>query len=251
MFNDFYSNEDIKERILELKKYNKIPNILLVGPSGSGKTFLIKKIVNNYHPNNILYVNLYDLDKKKIKNTELFLFLNKVSTRKGIVVLDNYNSINEDKQFILRSLVKRYQNRTFIISVNNDNIINTLKQNFTKYSLQLPNKKDLMLYIDNNTNIKLTKLQKEIILEDVTNYAQCNMIMEKINLFENFNTKELKNLTDNHKQIIKKICRLLKTNNIKSFVLYIDKLIIDYSISEIMSMINNNTDKIGKYLLLD
>ena len=262
---NFYSNEKILDMLENIMTTKHLPHLLLSGKNGSGKTYLINKVINNMNiePHKIINVDLYGFDKKNIKKSKLFLFLNKVSSSNGVVIIDNYNNINLDHQYIIRSLIKNYcSNKTFIISTNSiDNIIQPLRQYFIHLEICLPTKNELREYLKNNLKLILTRSQEDIVLENITNYCQCNMMIKKIHLYllnnDNINTKDLKIFTNNNIHIIKRLSSYIKNKNYKLLIKYLDEIFLNYTYEEIILLMTNhckifgNLISVEKNILLD
>jgi len=99
-------------------------NILLVGNSGSGKTSIINCIItsyynNNYDPHNILTINslkdqgiaYYRSDVKTFCQT-----MSSIPNKKKILVLDDFDNINEQSQQVFRNYIDKYSKNVFFLA---------------------------------------------------------------------------------------------------------------------------------------
>ena len=165
---DFVGNKKIITSLKNISKKDNIPNIMISGEHGTGKSLLLKIFVNslNIPKHNILRINLNeDLKKNNIQNNKLFNFLK--NSEKNLIIIDNYEEIPLDQQYILRSFIKNYNNNsTFIFFLNNiSNIIEQLSSYFLIFKLKPNTNKDFLKYLKN-----IVKKEKLIISDNILNY---------------------------------------------------------------------------------
>ena len=251
-FKNFIGNKNIIDTLLKISKQKNIPNLLLSGNSGSGKTLIRNIFIKslNFNDDNILYVNLNeDLKKNNIKNSKLFNFLKKPV--KNLIIIDNYEEIPLEQQYILRSFIKNYNfHSTFLIFLNNtSNIIEQLSNYFLIFKLKLNTKKDFLKYIHH-----IVENEKLDINDDIINYIAdiSNNFREVINNFVivlnyYFSKKEitkndlnyLLNLSD--KKYANDIFKLCDKKNIRNIILLVDELLNDgYSINDLINILTIN-----------
>lgn len=208
-------------------KNNKI-NFIIQGNICSGKTSLINILINKYYDNsnnnsnnnpNILYINLlkdYGINyyRNEIKNfCNINNFINN-NTKKKMIVIDDIDSINDNCQQIIISLINKYNNINFLFSFFDYNKIN---ENFLKILEPL--------YIKPITNNFIKKILKNIILTENLIISD-NNIEEIIKLSNYCIPQSINNLnkiilynTDISK--IKNIENILSNITIEYFDLYI------------------------------
>ena len=244
---ELIGNENVK-KLLENIPSENIPNLLISGDYGTGKTLLLniflKKLDIKKH--NILYINLdNDLKKKNIKNSKLFNFLKK--SEKNVIIIDNYSEIPLDKQYILRSFIKNYNNNSsFIILLNNiTNIIKHLSNYFLIFKLKHISSNEYFNYMKNivvKENIHINDNILNYIIEISDNFRDViNNFTIILNYYmnvdnENINCESILNISD--KQNAYDIINLCDKTDIYNAIQLIDKLLLNgYSIIDIINML--------------
>lgn len=121
---DFEENENIKE-ILKSFIQIDIIKILFVSKQSNGKSSYIKALVNEYYKgnshDNILHINnLKDYGISFYKN-EVQHFCKTPSTTKAkkMIILDDFDFMNEQCQHIFKNIIEKYSNIHFLLSCSN------------------------------------------------------------------------------------------------------------------------------------
>ena len=162
-------NYKIGNNLYELLTYPNHNNILLYGVSGTGKTYLIRSLlfsdniidVKIYHFKIEISRSNYYIDCNTITNKNDFInFIKDVTIKKDhneinkYMVLDNYQSVNENIQNSLKVIIeKSYLTTKFIFITNNlSKVIKAVQSRFQ--AIRFPSLKtyDKYIYIKNNYN---------------------------------------------------------------------------------------------------
>lgn len=237
-FDDFVGNKKIIDAIKNISKKSNIPHIMFSGEHGTGKTLMRKIFINslNIDPKNILYVNLNeDLKKNSIKNNKLFSFLKKPV--KNLIIIDNYEEIPLEQQYILRSFIKNYNNHSiFLFFLNNvSNIIEQLSNYFLIFKLKPNTNKDYLKYLKNiiqNEDINISEHILKYIIEISHNFREIiNNFTIVLNYYQSKNE-----VNDNDLEIILNISDKKYSHNIINFC---NKKDIHSSIKLVDELINN------------
>ena len=166
-------NYKIGNNLYELLTYPNHNNILLYGVSGTGKTYLIRSLlfsdniidVKIYHFKIEISRSNYYIDCNTITNKNDFInFIKDVTIKKDhneinkYMVLDNYQSVNENIQNSLKVIIeKSYLTTKFIFITNNlSKVIKAVQSRFQ--AIRFPSLKtyDKYIYIKNNYNETIT-----------------------------------------------------------------------------------------------
>ncbi len=135
---DIIGNETIIKRLKILSTNDNMPNLILTGQSGVGKTItalcflkemLSKEPKRSKLSNYVLELNASDdLRKIDIIQKKVKSFIQKKS-KYNIVLLDEFDNMINQTQYVLRSLMDIYSNNSkFILICNNENnIIESIK----------------------------------------------------------------------------------------------------------------------------
>ena len=206
---DIYS-----KKIIELYLKNNKINFIIQGNTCTGKTTLINIILQKYYNNkdininiddNILYINLlrdYGINyyRNDIKN---FCNINNFGNKKKTIIIDDLDSLNENCQQIILTLLNKYNNINFLFTFFDLNKINPIFLTLLEY-------------------IKIKQTSNNF-LENILNNIIKN---EKLDLEKNLVTKIVK---------LSNFCIPLCINNLNKLVLYgkIDEEIIESIICNI------------------
>lgn len=169
---DLTYDDDFKKLIHELI-INETLNIIICGDSSSGKTTLIKLIINKYfdgiHKENEISNNIMFIHETKDQGihyfrNELHLFCKTcsiINNKKKIVVLDDFDLINEQSQQVFRNLLDVYYNKViFLMSCCNiHRIINSIQS------------RQLIINIPYSTNEKILNFCNKIISNEKINIS--------------------------------------------------------------------------------
>lgn len=204
----------------------------------------------NIHKNNILYVNLNeDLKKNNIKNNKLFNFLKKPV--KNLIIIDNYEEIPLEQQYILRSFIKNYNNHSiFLFFLNNiSNIIEQLSNYFLIFKLKPNTDRQYMKFLKNIINEEKLDISKHIlkyIIEISHNFREIiNNITIVLNYYhsqKNICNKDLElilNISD--KKYSNDIISFCDKKDIKGAIKLVDNLIDNgYSITDLVNILTTH-----------
>lgn len=251
-FDGFIGNKKIVESLKSIVTKKYIPNIIISGDIGSGKTLLCNLFINslNVRKEHILHINLTeDLKKNNITNGKLFNFLKK--TVRNLIIIDNYEEITLDQQYIIRSFIKNYsKNSIFLIFLNNTtNIIDQLTNYFLIFKLKPNTTNDYIKYLNKiikNENIKISKYILKYIIEISHNFREViNNFVIVLNYYqskEEVKNKDLEiilNITD--KKYINRIVLYCNKKNINGAIKLVEELLNNgYSITDLMNMITTH-----------
>ena len=247
--NEFIGNKKIISSLKDISNKKNIPNIMVSGGYGTGKTLLLKIFIEslNIDKKNILRINLNeDLKKNNIQNNKLFNFLK--NSEKNLIIIDNYEEIPLEQQYILRSFIKNYNNNSiFIFFLNNiSNIIEQLSSYFLIFKLKPNTNKDYLNYLKNI--IKKEKLNigdniLDYIIEISHNFREViNNFTIVLNFYtanSSFNDEDLENcLNISDKKYSYNIINYCDKKDIQNAIKVVDELIANgYSITDLINIL--------------
>jgi len=205
-----------------IKNTNDIPNMILIGKNGIGKKTLAKLIAAEAHLDDILYIDVNMNKSRDIINNELenglydvLSFSKKKSQNKKIIIINNFEELNENSQHSMRDIIEKYNKTTaFILTANLKNkIIEAIQSRFLIFSIDNLNSDDIykILYNiikekENEINLKLDNNELSEILKSICIFSN-NDIKCAINYLQIFSYAEIQTV-DN----------FFKMFNIPSFV---------------------------------
>jgi len=218
----------INEYILKwIQNSNKIKPIFINGKSGTAKTFSILSILKNnnlIHNNYDEYSNYNELEYN-ILNKDILSFL---KNKKKVILIDDFNNENYFNNMYC-NIEKLFSNNkifnTLVIIISN-NILKKKIQNIKKYCeyfyFDIPNKKELLMFLKKEYNFN-NKVIQNIIEKSDYNITKCilNLDMLKKNKIKNIDFIENYNNNTDNIDLVKNI--FLKCN-----VNTIDDNIINY-----------------------
>jgi replication factor C small subunit len=241
--NDFIGNQEI------IKELNYEKNILIYGNYGSGKTLLKNLILEKINPQNILHLNINSLKKNNIKKHKLYMFLRKPI--KNYIIIDNYDDITIEQQYILKSLIKNYNSHSIIYMFvnNNTNIIENLLNFFTIYKLKDNTREEYYNYIkkiSNNENFNFSDKIINYIVDISSNFREINNNLLILLLYKDFENISIENILNiPPKDYTYKILKSCNEKDIYKSIEIINKLLEEgYCINDIF---NNFVNYIHKY----
>lgn len=196
---DIFLNSKIKDLIINVIN-NRNVNLLLLGNNETGKTILMN-ILNNKINQSILINNLKENGINTFR-TDVKLYCQLTQKNKTILI-DDYDRITESCQYIIKTLMDKYENILFISTIKDiKKLIEPLKHKF--FIVRLDNitnefLKKLMNIVLENENIQLSEDTKDYII-NISDFSINRMYnyLEKIKLLEEKKTHEeyLKILTN-------------------------------------------------------
>lgn len=249
---DIIGNNEIINLFQNLS-FNNIPNILLSGDYGSGKSTILNILLKNIQSytdiyiNNIYFINL-DEDLKKNKIHTFLNFLKK--SDKKIVIIDNYEEINLEHQYLLRSIIKKYNNNTsFLFFFNNSNkIIEQLSCFFLILKLNKNSHEEYFNYLKNIINKEKINISNNILNHIIQISNNFREIINNFTILLNYyfsnqsninNQNDLENILNiSDKKYAFQIFLLCDNNDIFNVIKLINKLINNgYSIFDIFQIL--------------
>ena len=271
-----YGHHDIFQNLINLYKYNKLPNkILLSGEKGIGKSTLAYHIINqilssdedlsydseNFRINsdnrsfklvtnksnpNFISIDV-DEDKKSIDINQirnLILTLNKSSfnSKPRFVLIDNIELLNINSvNALLKILEEPNDNIYFILINNNKKILPTLKSRCLNYKIHLTSSQSFDI-----TNKILGENFMDLINDQfINNYSTPGLILDLLN-FANDNNMDLKDT--NLRDFIKKIL-VEKKYKKDQFIKHLLYSLIEIYFSNNVSVNNINLLAMKNYFL--
>jgi len=208
-FSEFFREENIFSLLRLLIAMDSL-HIMLVGGNSFGKTSLLNAIIKEYYKDN--YQNAYAdnvLFINSLKEQGIHYFRNDVKTfcqtcstlknKKKIVVVDDIDYLNEQRQQIFRNCVDKFSHNVYFISScsNMQKIIESLQSRFTIIKMN-PIKREGMIAtfdkIKNIEHIEVDELAKKFIITISNNNLKILInYMEKFKLLNKTITLELAN----------------------------------------------------------
>ena len=196
---DIFLNSKIKELIKNVITTRNV-NLLLFGNNETGKTILMN-ILNNKINNSILINNLKENGINTFR-TDVKLYCQLTQKNKTILI-DDYDRITESCQYIIKTLMDKYENILFISTIKDiKKLIEPLKHKFFIVKLDnITNEflRKLMDIVLENENIQLSEETKTYII-NISDFSINRMYnyLEKIKLLQEIKSHEeyLKILTN-------------------------------------------------------
>jgi DNA polymerase III delta prime subunit len=194
-------HQSIKEKLNYFHEIHKIPNIIFHGPSGSGKRSIVNEFINKIYDNDrekiksfVMYVNCSHGKGIKFIREELKFFAkthinsNGGNTFKSIILL-NADKLTMDAQSALRRCIELFSHNTrfFIVAEDKYNLMKPILSRFCEIYVPEPvlngqiinlyrynlnevfKMKDLKIQKKLTLSKELTKINKNITLEDLMN----------------------------------------------------------------------------------
>ena len=235
--NKFLLKKDIIYFLNTLIESDNI-NIIINGECGSGKTTLIQKLVDLYYKNdsnsinNILTINCLREQGIQFYRNDVKIFCQTKSSiinKKKIIILDDFDNINEQSQQIFRNYLDRYSNNVmFICSCSN---INKINDNFLSRIFLIRFDKitkdyllKILMNIKENENLNINPDVIDILIK-LSNNSFRNLInnLEKIKLFDNqINSENVYKVCSNiNYELYSKYTNAIMDKNIEESIRYI------------------------------
>jgi DNA polymerase III delta prime subunit len=208
-----------KDIVTLLKKFIEIDiiKILFVSKQSNGKTTFIKAIINEYYKGeteHVLFINNVKEYGVSYYKNEVKHFCKTPSSRKKMIVLDDFDYMNEQNQQIFKNIIEKF-NLHYIISCSNPqkvllniqslmNIIEIKKmprENMLNIYNRIKMEEDLDIceevenyIIDTNVNQMINNMEKYILMDTkiTLEIAKQSSSDIKASIFENY-LHELKN----------------------------------------------------------
>lgn len=182
---NMFLNGKIKELITTVM-VNRNVNILLHGNNETGKTILMN-MLNKKITKSILINNLKENGINTFR-TDIKLYC-QLTEKKKTILIDDYDRITESSQYIIKTLMDKYENILFISTIKDiKKLIEPLKHKFFVVKLDnITNEflKKLMNIVLENENIQLSEKTKDYII-NISEFSINRMYnyLEKIKLLE-------------------------------------------------------------------
>lgn len=190
---DFEENENINDILKSFIRLDTI-RILFVSKHSNGKTSYINAIINEYFKNidnysdNILYINnLKEYGISFYKNEVVhFCKTPPIISKKKIIVLDDFDFMNEQNQQIFKSIIEKFPNIHFLMScsmpqkiilgiqslmniieikkLNNDKMLNIFNKIKKNENLVIDAKIEKYI-IEKNINQMINSMEKYLLLD--------------------------------------------------------------------------------------
>jgi len=174
-------------------------NIMLLGDIASGKTSLLNAIIKEYYvgyspkeyENNVLYINSLKEQGIHYYRTDVKTFCqtcSSIKNKKKIIVLDDFDMVNEQSQQVFRNCLDKYsKNVHFISSCSNlQKVIESIQSRFNIIHLKPLKRENMQFILDkikNAENIYLEPDAEDFIITVSNNSAKILInYMEKFKL---------------------------------------------------------------------
>jgi DNA polymerase III delta prime subunit len=174
-------------------------NIMLLGDIASGKTSLLNAIIKEYYvgyspkeyENNVLYINSLKEQGIHYYRTDVKTFCqtcSSIKNKKKIIVLDDFDMVNEQSQQVFRNCLDKYsKNVHFISSCSNlQKVIESIQSRFNIIHLKPLKRENMQFILDkikNAENIYLEPDAEDFIITISNNSAKILInYMEKFKL---------------------------------------------------------------------
>lgn len=219
-------HNNIKLKLLNFLKLEKIPNILFYGPHGTGKKKLIEWFIEQIYgtktnKQNLLFVNCYLGKGIKFVREELKLFAktnlittpNQASASFKTIILSNADILTIDAQSALRRCIELFSHNTrfFMILRDKNQIMNPILSRFCEIYIPIPK-------IDNTLiNLHSIELENAFQLGDETKKRELKLqknLSDFLKKNENYDLEKIKQKANQYYE--KGVCGLDVMNSIKS-----------------------------------
>jgi len=169
-----------------LKKFIEIDliKILFVSKQSNGKTTFIKAIINEYYKGeteHVLFINNVKEYGVSYYKNEVKHFCKTPSTMKKMIVLDDFDYMNEQNQQIFKNIIEKF-NLHYIISCTNPQKVLLNIQSLMNIIEIKKMPRDKMMNIYN----KIKTEEELVISEEVENYMVDTNINQMINNMEKY-----------------------------------------------------------------
>ena len=227
---DFEENENITSILKSFIKIDII-RILFVSRQSNGKSSYIKAIINEYYKGNtqdILYINnLKDYGISFYKNDVQHFCKTPSPTTKKMIVLDDFDFMNEQCQQIFKNIMEKYTNIHFLLSCSNPQKIILGIQSLMHIIEIKKLQPEKMLNIFNKI-----KKEEEIIIGDI----ELNNVKQMINTMEKYMLLNIEtNIECSLKPIFQSYLNELKNKNItKCIDIFYELYYNGYSVIDIL-----------------
>ena len=145
-FSDFEIDNEYINILNTLIKIDNL-NLLIIGDIGSGKTSLLKAIIKEYYKDienaneNILYINNLKEQGIQYYRNEVKTFCqikSSIPNKKKIIMIDDFDYINEQSQQVFRNCLDKYNNNVHFITSckNTQKIIDSIQSRVTIIKLK-------------------------------------------------------------------------------------------------------------------
>ena len=140
-YNNFYIKKDYINLLKTLQQMDNL-NILFIGRKGVGKTSIILASVREYYKldlipkHDVLFINSLKEQGIQYYRNNLKTFCQtkcSIPNKKKIIILDDFDFINEQSQQVFRNYIDKYSHRVnFLISCkNNQKVIDNIQSRTT------------------------------------------------------------------------------------------------------------------------
>lgn len=194
---DINTNNEFFVKLINsyIENKNDVPNLILIGDNGSGKKTIAKLIAEKYQEDKyyILFIDsnmnknrdVIQTNKKETANYDVLSFAQKKCIKKKIVIINNFEELDEESQHSLRNIIEKYNKTTAFILLANikDKIIEPLQSRILIFNIEKMTTENICNILYNILKIK----EKEINLK-LTN-PQLNEILNIICIFSKNNIK--------------------------------------------------------------
>lgn len=203
---DFEENENITD-ILKTFINIDIIRILFISRQSNGKTSYINAIINEYYKNvenytdNILTINSVKDYGMSFYRNELVHFCKTPSfSKKKMIVLDDFDFISEQNQYIFKNIIEKFPNIHFLLSGSSPQKIITsiqsmlhiieIKKITPSIMMNIFNKIKINEGLDIDENVEKNIIEKSNINQMINTLEKCLLLKMKITLevASNFST---------------------------------------------------------------
>lgn len=211
-YNNFYIKKDYINLLKTLQQMDNL-NILFIGRKGVGKTSIILASVREYYKldlipkHDVLFINSLKEQGIQYYRNNLKTFCQtkcSIPNKKKIIILDDFDFINEQSQQVFRNYIDKYSHRVnFLISCkNNQKVIDNIQSRTTIIKLKPIddiNFNILFNKVKETENIKITSQAEKFLFCICSNsISQLLNNMEKFKLYnKEINIENVKNICTN------------------------------------------------------